>query len=654
MASAQTAGPVSVADIPNRSALIAFGSETGNSQDAAEEVAKMATRLHFTSRIHEMDAIKLSDLPKHTLVILVISTTGQGDMPQNSLAFWKSLLRKKLLPGCLRGVRFTTFGLGDSSYPKFNWAARKLHKRLEQLGAAEFYPRGEGDEQDDDGIDEAFLPWLADLRTRLLEQFPLPANILPIPDDALLPSRYTLSIDAARVDTAKAGFNVSEEQDLLDRVQDLGLLQSESFLPTNNDDDIDKGKASRRYWADVLAAVPQGLLAVLQGNDRMTPEDHWQDVRRLSFRLHHTHSKSLNIHPGDCLRLYPRNSPEDVERLVRAMSWEDVADKSFELASARHDIPTGLFTERFTTLRRLLTQNLDITAIPRRGFLESISHHSTNPDQKERLLEFTKPEYIDEYYDYATRPRRTILEVLEEFHSVKIPAAYALDVFPVMRGRDFSIASIRRTKTEHGEDAYMVELLVALVKYQTVLRKIRTGLCSRYLAPLAPGTPVLATHKPSITSLHGPINARRPLCAIATGTGIAPTRALIQERLQLAAAECPVGPSVLFFGNRSRDKDYFFADEWAAVPHDRLLVFTAFSRDQREKVYVQDAIRQHSDIISKMVADDAIFMVCGGSTKMAMACREAIIACIKEGGVCDTEADAQRLFEGLTWWQEIW
>lgn len=115
-------------------------------------------------------------LLQYSLVIFVISTTGQGDLPKNAREFWKSLLRKRLAPNCLSQVRFTTFGLGDSSYfqcvplsslcttvlpvvvtdidqypHRYNWAARKLHKRLEQLGAIEFLPRGEADERHEDG-----------------------------------------------------------------------------------------------------------------------------------------------------------------------------------------------------------------------------------------------------------------------------------------------------------------------------------------------------------------------------------------------------------------------------------------------------------------------------------------------------------------------
>jgi sulfite reductase alpha subunit-like flavoprotein len=85
------------------------------------------------------------------VVVFVLSTTGQGDIPGNAAEFWKNLLRKKLRPGCLGNVKFTIFGLGDSSYPRFNWAARKLHRRLAQLGASEFFGPGEGDERHDDG-----------------------------------------------------------------------------------------------------------------------------------------------------------------------------------------------------------------------------------------------------------------------------------------------------------------------------------------------------------------------------------------------------------------------------------------------------------------------------------------------------------------------
>ena len=133
------------------------------------------------------DHFHQSTLLQYSLVVFVIGTTGQGDVPRNATLLWKKLLRRKLAHGCLAAVKFTTFGLGDSSYPKyvevssnvvlfslslslslnlfiyshypvlpltfirFNWAARKLVRRLEQLGALEVFPSGEADERHAEG-----------------------------------------------------------------------------------------------------------------------------------------------------------------------------------------------------------------------------------------------------------------------------------------------------------------------------------------------------------------------------------------------------------------------------------------------------------------------------------------------------------------------
>ncbi|KAG7104491.1 NADPH-dependent diflavin oxidoreductase 1 like protein [Verticillium longisporum] len=638
--------PVELADLPGRHALVLYGSETGNSQDIAEELGKMTQRLHFKTKVDELNVVQLNELLRYTLVIIVISTTGQGDMPQNSLAFWKSLLRRKLPPGCLKSTRFTTFGLGDSSYPKFNWAARKLHKRLEQLGATEFYPRGEGNEQDDDGIDQTYLPWSIDLRTKILEYHPLPSGLSPIPDTALLPPKYMIKISP--VDTPRHSQDTAAEG--IPNLQSLDFVRGSSAAATSLEAGAEQ--LNQQALQHLISAVPGGLVVEVNSNTRVTPTEHWQDVRRLSFEIRHLQRPSLQFNPGDCLRLYPRNLSQDVDKLLDVMQWGAIADDIVDLGTLS-ERPTGLYTANITTLRRLLTENLDITAIPRRSFLEAISHHCTDSDHKERLLEFTKSEYIDEYYDYATRPRRTIIEVLEEFHSVQFPPEYVLDVFPMIRGRDFSIASIE--PPEPGSDSiYKLELLVALVKYQTVLRKIRTGLCSRYINLLAAGNAVLASHKPSLTSLHGKLHARRPLCAFATGTGIAPIHALIQERLRYDDTDSATGRTLLFFGNRSRNKDFFFADEWAAMPSSKLEVHTAFSRDQKEKIYIQDIIRQQAQVVADMARENVIFIVCGGSSKMATACRAAVVECLRVGGLCETETEAEEMLGRLTWWQEIW
>ncbi|KAF5242135.1 hypothetical protein FAUST_3463 [Fusarium austroamericanum] len=601
--------------VQDRSVLVLYGSETGNAQDMAEELGRICQRLHFKSRVEELDAVDLNALLQPKFVIFVISTTGQGDMPHNSLLFWKRLLRKKLPLGCLASVNYTTFGLGDSTYLKFNWAARKLNRRLDQLGAATFIDPYEADEQFPDGLDGSFVRWTGRLYNHFLEHHPAPSGLEPIPDDVILPPKWSLETTIQNSTETNGHVPPSLEN-----------IPSSTLLP-----------------------IPDGWTATLVGNGRLTPEKHWQDVRLISFDVPRRDGVKLACVPGDCLTIYPKNFPQDVQRLITLMGWEDIADKPLDLSQCE-SLPTNLFTDSKSTLRELLLNNIDFTAIPRRSFLKNMSYFSTNPDHKERLLEFTMAEYLDEYFDYATRSRRSILEVLEEFSSVKLPAERLFDIFPLIRGRDFSIANggVHQSHPT-DENKTRIELLVALVKYRTVLRKPREGLCSRYLDNIPMDSTLTVTRKPVLSPIHGAQNAQRPLVAIATGTGLAPIRALLHERLTQPSP----GPMYLFFGNRNREADYFFQQEFdALVTEGQLNVFLAFSRDQRNKIYVQDRLLEEAKRIEEVIFDNGIFCVCGGSTKMADAAKKAVFEPFSED-VKDVE-ERKKMLASLTWWQEIW
>ncbi|KAF4442523.1 NADPH reductase TAH18 [Fusarium austroafricanum] len=580
----------------DRSVLVLYGSETGNAQDMAEELGRVCQRLRFKSRVEELDAVDLNALFQPTFVLFVISTTGQGDMPHNSLLFWKRLLR-------------------DSTYVKFNWAARKLNRRLDQLGATEFIDSFEADEQFPDGIDGSFVRWSERLRNHLLEHHPPPSGLEPVPDDVILPPKWSIksALENISITNGHAPSKVPN-------------------LPPSSP-----------------LSIPDGWTVKLVGNDRLTPEKHWQDVRLISFDIPRRDGVKLSCVPGDCLTIYPKNFPKDAQKLISLMGWEDIADKPLDL-SLCESLPTNLYTDPKCTLRELLLNNIDLTAIPRRSFLKNMSYFSTNPDHKERLLEFSMTEYLDEYFDYATRSRRSILEVLEEFTSVKLPAERLFDIFPIIRGRDFSIANGGAHQNHPtDENKTRIELLVALVKYRTVLRKPREGLCSRYLDNIPLDSTLTVTRKPVLSPIHGPQNAQRPLVAIATGTGLAPIRALIHERLTHSAP----GRMHLFFGNRNREADYFFQQELDSTVRDgHLSVFLAFSRDQRNKIYVQDRLREEVERIEEVILDNGIFCVCGGSTKMADAAKKAVFEPFSED-VKNVE-ERKKVLAALTWWQEIW
>jgi sulfite reductase alpha subunit-like flavoprotein len=142
-----------MSDLPDEVILtILYASQTGTAADVAERIGREARRRHYRARVAAVDEMPLSDLLELDLVVFVVATAGQGDEPTNMRSLWKFLLRADLPPDLLEHALFTVFGLGDSSYAKFNWPAKKLHRRLEALGARSFYERGEADDQDEYGL----------------------------------------------------------------------------------------------------------------------------------------------------------------------------------------------------------------------------------------------------------------------------------------------------------------------------------------------------------------------------------------------------------------------------------------------------------------------------------------------------------------------
>ncbi|PVH78535.1 riboflavin synthase domain-like protein [Cadophora sp. DSE1049] len=654
----------------DRYALILYGSETGNSHDVAERLGQITERLHFKTIVTEMDdfaekkipALKVDVLRKASLLVLVTSTTGQGEFPKNSRRLWTSLLKKNLSPTCLEGLHFTTFGLGDSSYAKFNRAARLLHVRLQGLGAKEVFPRGEADDQHQDGYDGAYLSWAAEFQSHIQSTYPLPEGVDPIPPDVLLPFKWTHQIADAEIPNPQSSKPNSIAQDPPQRPPVPELDDDmKHYPPEDRTPDVPCAQLKEPFPAKdlstdpiledlLLPPIPNTYIAFVQSNKRLTPESHWQDVREITFSVPGT----INYKPGDTLTIFPQNFPGDVQTLIDLMDWNNVADVPLKFqvegCAAFFDkflvppVPKDCWMMPKSTLRDLLTVNLDITAIPQRNVLEILAHFTDDPTHKERLLEFSNPAYTDEFFDYATRPRRGILEVLQDFRSVKLPFNIVTTLFPVIRGRQYSIASGGIQKVCQ-KDYTKVQLLVAVVNYKTVLSKVRRGLCTRFLAALPPDAN-LVVHFDGECKFYENLDVKPklPLILVAPGTGLAPCRSLIWERRELAFKNIDFGRHYLFFGGRNKDADYFYKDDWKNE-HLKVDVFPAFSRDDPtgKKVYVQDKIREQGDLIFRLLKASAFIFVCGSSGSMPKAVREAFIDVIEERQGTGRREDAEHI-----------
>ena len=181
-------------DPPSERSTVAilYGSQTGTAQDTAERIGRVLTRLLFRVKVKAMDSYDIRSLPNEDAVVFVCSTTGQGEEPDNMKSFWRFLLRRSLPPDALDGLTYAVLGLGDSSYPKFNFVAKRLFKRLRQLGGEPLVTMGLCDDQHDLGVDGTAVPWIKSLKETLLSLYPFEDGEEPMKDGCLLPSKFSV------------------------------------------------------------------------------------------------------------------------------------------------------------------------------------------------------------------------------------------------------------------------------------------------------------------------------------------------------------------------------------------------------------------------------------------------------------------------------
>ncbi|KAG8447371.1 hypothetical protein GDO86_014731 [Hymenochirus boettgeri] len=595
-----------------RKILVLFGSQTGTAEDVAERIAREAKRRHFNCRTEALDDYNVANLITEPLVIFVCSTTGQGDPPDNMKNFWKFIFRKNLPQNSLCLVEYSVLGLGDSSYPKFNFVAKKLHKRLLQLGASPVLPVALGDDQHDLGPDAVIDPWMRDFWGKVLSVYPLPGGLEIISDDFVLPPKYSIQ-----------------------------------FLDEKISPDDDLGNALQRD-RDNRTESPSELcpfLAPVLSNKRVTAGDHFQDVRLMEFDIT---GSGIEFSPGDVVMIQPKNPPHSVQQFCSLLRLDPERKLVVEPRDAGCPLPAHL--PGVVTVQQLVESYLDICCVPRRSFFQLLSLFSPDELEREKLKEFSSAGGQEELYSYCNRPRRTTLEVLIDFPCTtsRLPANYLLELIPRIRPRAFSIASSMKAHPN------IIQILVAVVQYKTRLHEPRHGLCSTWLASLCPHDTERVPMWVKKGSMTFPCDTDSPIVMVGPGTGVAPFRSAIQERFSNEKTG-----NCLLFGCRGKSKDFYFEKEWEdLVTHGYLTLFTAFSRDQEDKVYVQHRVKENAALLWELVdKKQGFFYIAGNSKSMPSEVTDALKSAFQsEGAISASDAERylslmekSRRFQSETW-----
>lgn len=466
----------------------------------------------------------------------MIATTGQGDPPANMQQFWRLLLRKNLPANMLQDLKYGVLGLGDSSYQKFNFAAKKLNRRLAQLDGKELLPIGLADDQHDLGIDAVIDPWIKKLWDEVGNTF-------------------NISVED----------KIGEENLIIERF-DVAVIESGQLSSMNNlcrsQNDI--------YAHEEVLMKDQVRIGTIVENKRTTTEDHFQDVRLIQIQ-----ADNVEYQPGDVVYVRPKNSVEQVKHFFNILHEHDIKlfpDTVIQVSQKDIKVPSVL--QRSLTLGEIVEQYWDLNFKPRRSTMYTLSLISENKLEKEKLREFSSSTGQEELYDYINRPRRNILELLVDFpHTTdRLNVKVLFEIMSPIKPRAYSIASSLKATPN------AIQILIAVIRYKTKMQEPRFGLCSKWLSSLKSNDKVVFWLQKGTFQFA----KNKPMILIGPGTGLAPFRSLLLER---AAVDESLKDYALFFGCRYKEKDYHCKEDLEKLSKEKdLKVFCAFSRDQEHKM----------------------------------------------------------------------
>nr|XP_015212637.1 PREDICTED: nitric oxide synthase, endothelial-like [Lepisosteus oculatus] len=616
-------------------ARILYATETGRSQTYANKLCDIFKRA-FDPKVVCMDDYDIVNLEHENLVLVVTSTFGNGDPPENGEKFIKALMEmthptspepqqkrsykvrfnslsnvddlvesnKRTFSlssatdsaGPLGTLRFSVFGLGSRAYSHFCAFAHAVDTRFEELGGERILDMGEGDELC--GQEESFRTWARKVFKAACETFCVGEDSLDEDEDVFSsewqPNKYRTVFKAIPTDIPTALSNLHKKKLFQAKVISTQNLQSE--------------KSSR---ATVLVKLDTGGLA------------------------------QMNYQPGDHLGIYPTNPEPLVQAVLARVSDPPPINETVatEILKERNGQTSWVPGDRLPpcTLVQALYHLLDLSSPPTPPLLRLLSLQATAEQDRQRLE--TLSQAGEEYEVWRWEHVPTLAEVLEEFPSVTLPTSLLLSQLPLLQPRYYSISSSPQVCPQE------IHITVAVVQYNTQGGKgpLHYGVCSNWLHQIQPGEAVPCFVR-GAPSFHLPLDSSAPCILVGPGTGIAPFRSFWQQRLyeieQLGKK--PEG-MVLLFGCRQAEFDHIYKEEMEDAQRRGALsaVYTAYSREKHiPKTYVQDILKQRlsAKVCEILHHDSGHMYVCGDVTMAKDVLNTVQQILVSDGGMTDNAA----------------
>ena len=522
------------------SITVLSGSQTGNAKSVADKVAAELTEAGIAVKRVALKDYKAKTIADEKYLLLVTSTQGEGEPPEEGVVLHK-LLNGKKTPK-LTELQFAVLGLGDSSYPNFCQAGKDFDQRFAELGATRLFERVDADLDYSATAEQ----WIRDI-------------VAIVKEKAAQASPVVQSIGTATT----------------------ALVAKESQYNKAN-------------------PFPATLIT----NQKITGRQSDKDVRHLEFDLA---GSDLHYQAGDALGVWFDNDPKLVDEILSLAQIDPTTEVTIE--GKAQTISTALLSHLE------LTQNTPAFV---KGYA-ALAHNEQLNDlvaDNQALQELVQ--------------RTPIVDVLHKFPA-KLTAEQLVSLLRPLTPRLYSISS---SPAEVGEE---VHLTVGVVRFEHEGRA-RSGAASSFLADRVEEDGAVRVFVEHNDNFRLPNDTTKPIIMVGSGTGVAPFRAFMQQRV----ADEANGKNWLIFGNPHFASDFLYQTEWQQFAKEGFLhkYDFAWSRDQEKKIYVQDKIRENSTALWQWLQDGAYFYVCGDVSKMAKDVEQALLEVIaKEGNLSPDEAE---------------
>lgn len=517
---------------------ILYGSQTGNSKSVAQTYKIAASEQGFDANVISMADYKPRQLKNETHLVVIVSTHGEGDAPDDAIELHEFLASKKAPK--VPNLKYAVVGLGDTSYEFFCQTGKDFDTRLSALGATALVERLDCDVD----YDEAIANWAVELNNKL--------------KDELKPVETT---------------------------------QVANLTPAAN------------AVAESLYNKKNPFAATLSESLKITGRNSVKDIRHIEISLE---DSGIQYRPGDALGVWFSNDEALAGRIMTATDTK--ADDQVTIADINYSLLDALVNKLELTLSYPGFVKAYLTATNDKGLASLV-------EDKTALREFLSVSQI--------------VDIVEKYPA-KVSAQALVDAMRPITPRLYSIAS------SQAEVEDEVHLTVAHVEYEANGFTHQGGASGFLSTRLEEGQSV-NVYVENNDNFRLPSDPNTPVIMIGPGTGIAPFRAFLQER-DATEAE---GKNWLFFGNPNFTQDFLYQTEWQGYLKSGLLskISLAFSRDQAEKIYVQDRLRENGKEVFEWLEQGAHFYICGDALRMAKDVESALLELVSvHGNKSETEA----------------